>query len=94
MVEGLLLTVYLLIFADVEMCSAGSSSFRKMAEVGAFQRLSQWQRAERIPAGGDELVTVQLVQQVNRLNNILYYYLLALHECRLWRSAILFEQWC
>lgn len=61
---------YLLVFAKVEMCAccAGSSTFRKMAEVGPLQRLSEWKRAERIPVGGNELVIVQLVQQVNRLN--------------------------
>lgn len=54
------------------VCSAGSSFFRKMAEVGLLQRLSEWKRAERIPVRRDELVIVQLVQQVNRLNNLLY----------------------
>lgn len=85
---SVLLIFYLLIFAKVEMCvyvcvcSAGSSSFRKMAEVGLLQRLSEWKRAKRIPVGGNELVIVQLVQQVNRLNNLLCSHLSSLHECQ------------
>lgn len=47
------------------VCVAGASSSRKMAEVGALQRLPERKPAQRIPVRGDELVTVQLVQQVN-----------------------------
>lgn len=44
---------------------AGASSSRKVAEAGALQRLPEWKPAQRIPVRGNELVTVQLVQQVN-----------------------------
>lgn len=50
------------------VCFVGTSSFRKMAEVGMFQRLPEWEPAQRIPVGGNELVTVQLVQQVNNVH--------------------------
>ena len=44
---------------------AGASSSGEMAEVGPLQRLPEWKHAQRIPVRGDELVTVQLVQQVS-----------------------------
>lgn len=44
---------------------AGTSFSREMAEVGALQRLPERKPAQGIPAGGNELVTVQLVQQVS-----------------------------
>ena len=47
------------------VCFAGTSLSREMAEVGALQRLPERKPAQRIPAGGNELVTVQLVQQVS-----------------------------
>lgn len=46
----------------------GASSSRKVAEVGALQRLPKWKPAQRIPVGGNELVAVQLVQQVNTIH--------------------------
>ncbi len=49
---------------------AGASASRQMAEVGALQRLPEWKPAQRIPVGGNELVTVQLVQQVNTLEPV------------------------
>lgn len=64
-----------------------------MAEVGALQRLSQRERAEGIPAGGDELVIVQLVQQVTRLLSLLRCHLCGLGECRSYPSSILLERW-
>lgn len=42
-----------------------------MAEAGALQRLPEWKPAQRVPARGNELVTVQLVQQVNANQSLL-----------------------
>lgn len=52
-------------FVFVCVRPTGASSSRKMAEVGEIQRLPEWKPAQRIPVRGNELVTVQLVQQVN-----------------------------
>lgn len=49
---------------------AGASSSRKVAEAGTLQRLPKWKPAQRIPVRGNELVTVQLVQQVNMQTHV------------------------
>lgn len=61
---------YLLNHRTTYLCMSlfvtGTSSSRKMAEVGAVQRLPEWKPAQRIPVRGNELAAVQLVQQVKR----------------------------
>lgn len=53
--------------------NTGKASARTVAKTGEVQRIQEWEPAQRIPVGGNELASFQLVQQVKETFNISSY---------------------